>query len=78
MLRYSSSLASNVDNQSEIGSGTEEEVELRACSVYAVEKMRELISKKCGKQVRLACHCLLWFPLFFSFTFNLLECNVYG
>ncbi|XP_027075212.1 uncharacterized protein [Coffea arabica] len=51
VLRYSSSLASNVDNQSEIGSGTEEEVELRACSVYAVEKMRELISKKCGKQV---------------------------
>ncbi|KAA8522608.1 hypothetical protein F0562_013031 [Nyssa sinensis] len=31
--------------------GSEEEVELRACSVYAVEKMRELISKKSGKQV---------------------------
>ena len=27
-----------------IGPGTEEEVELRACSVHAVEKMRELIS----------------------------------
>lgn len=58
VLRYSSSLASNVENQNEIGSGTEEEIELRACSVYAVEKMRELISKKSGKQVCLACHCL--------------------
>lgn len=55
MLRYSSSLASIVENRSEIGSGSEEEVELRACSVYAVEKMRELISKKSGKQVCLAC-----------------------
>ncbi|KAG4956968.1 hypothetical protein JHK85_043348 [Glycine max] len=27
-----------------IGPGTEEEVELRACSVHAVEKMRELIT----------------------------------
>ncbi|KAL3525610.1 hypothetical protein ACH5RR_013982 [Cinchona calisaya] len=51
VLRYSSSLTSSVENQSEIGPGTEEEIELRACSVYAVEKMRELISKKSGKQV---------------------------
>lgn len=34
-----------------IGPGTEEEVELRACSVHAVEKMRELISVKSGRQV---------------------------
>jgi hypothetical protein len=31
--------------------GSEEEVEIRACSVHAVEKMRELINKKFGKQV---------------------------
>ncbi|XP_057960320.1 uncharacterized protein LOC131152469 isoform X2 [Malania oleifera] len=51
VLRYSSSLASSIEANSEIGSGSEEEVELRACSIYAVEKMRELIKLKSGKQV---------------------------
>ncbi|KAJ0097011.1 hypothetical protein Patl1_28544 [Pistacia atlantica] len=51
VLKYSSSLASTIETNGEIGSGTEEEVELRACSVYAVEKMRELIGIKSGKQV---------------------------
>uniref|UniRef100_A0A5B7BUE8 Queuosine 5'-phosphate N-glycosylase/hydrolase n=1 Tax=Davidia involucrata TaxID=16924 RepID=A0A5B7BUE8_DAVIN len=51
VLRYSATLASIIEANSEISSGSEEEVELRACSVYAVEKMRELISKKSGKQV---------------------------
>ncbi|XP_043708144.1 queuosine salvage protein-like [Telopea speciosissima] len=51
VLRYSSALASTIESNSEIGSGSEEEVELRACSVYAVEKMRELIEIKSGKKV---------------------------
>ncbi|PKI71297.1 queuosine salvage protein-like [Punica granatum] len=51
VLKYSSALASTIEANSEIASGSEEEVELRACSVYAVEKMRELLSKKLGKQV---------------------------
>lgn len=51
VLKYSSALASAIEANNEIGSGSEEEVELRACSVYAVEKMRELISRKIGKQV---------------------------
>ncbi|XP_059623999.1 uncharacterized protein LOC132266983 [Cornus florida] len=51
VLRYSSALASIIEANSEIGPGSEEEVELRACSVYAVEKMRELIGTKSGKQV---------------------------
>lgn len=51
VLRFSPSLASSIKCQSEIGSGTEEEVELRACSVYAVEKIRELLHKQSGKQV---------------------------
>lgn len=51
VLKYSSTLASIIDANSEIGPGSEEEVELRACSIYAVEKMRELISLKSGKQV---------------------------
>ncbi|KAK4584840.1 hypothetical protein RGQ29_022501 [Quercus rubra] len=52
VLRYSSTLASTIEANSEIGPGSEEEVELRACSVHAVEKMRELISMKSGKQVQ--------------------------
>ncbi|KAF5176972.1 Queuosine salvage protein [Thalictrum thalictroides] len=51
VLRYSAALASIIEANNEIGSGTEEEVELRACSIYAVEKMRDLISVKSGKQV---------------------------
>lgn len=51
VLKYSSSLANIIETNNEIGSGSEEEVELRACSVYAVEKIRELIGIKSGKQV---------------------------
>lgn len=51
VLKYSPSLASIVDSKNEISSGSEEEIELRACSVYAVEKMRDLIRIKSGKQV---------------------------
>lgn len=51
VLKYSSGLASIIEADSEIGSGSEEEVELRACSVYAVEKIREMIREKFGKQV---------------------------
>lgn len=53
ILKYNSTLASIIEANNEIGSGTEEEVELRACSIYAVEKMRELIHTKSGKQVGL-------------------------
>ncbi|KAJ6419772.1 hypothetical protein OIU84_029816 [Salix udensis] len=51
VLKYSSALASIIESNKEIASGSEEEVELRACSIYAVEKMRDLISVKLGKQV---------------------------
>ncbi|KAI5581908.1 hypothetical protein POPTR_007G053900v4 [Populus trichocarpa] len=51
VLKYSSTLASIIESNKEIVSGSEEEVELRACSIYAVEKMRDLISVKLGKQV---------------------------
>ncbi|XP_030539016.1 queuosine salvage protein-like [Rhodamnia argentea] len=51
VLKYSSALMSTIEANNEIVSGTEEEIELRACSIYAVEKMRELMSKKLGKQV---------------------------
>ena len=51
VLKYSSTFANTIEASSEIGAGTEEEVELQACSIYAVEKMRELLSIKSGKQV---------------------------
>lgn len=50
MLRYSSSLASLIESYAEIGSGSEE-IELWACSVCALEKIRELITKISGKKV---------------------------
>ncbi|KAJ3673058.1 hypothetical protein LUZ60_006432 [Juncus effusus] len=51
ILKYSSKLANYIDSDLEISPGSEEEVELRACSVFAVEKMREFINNKFGKQV---------------------------
>ncbi|KVH92446.1 Protein of unknown function DUF2419 [Cynara cardunculus var. scolymus] len=36
VLRYSLTLANRIEANKEIGSGSEEEVELRACSIYAV------------------------------------------
>lgn len=62
ILKYESSLCCSIDSNSEIVPGSEEEVEIRACSVHAVEKMRELINKKFRKQVR-ASESL---PLFFE------------
>lgn len=52
ILKFSPKLASTIEASGEICPGTEEEVELRACSIHAVEKMRELISVKSGRQVR--------------------------
>ncbi|PWZ40227.1 UPF0553 protein [Zea mays] len=51
VLKYGSNLSCSIDSNSEIVPGSEEEVEIRACSIYAVEKMRDLISKKFGKQL---------------------------
>lgn len=51
VLRYNVSLSKKIEANCEIGSGSEEEVELRACSVHAIEKMREMIRKKNGKTV---------------------------
>ncbi|XP_020518173.1 UPF0553 protein isoform X2 [Amborella trichopoda] len=51
VLRYSSSLAKTIDANMEISAGSEEEVEIRACTIYAVENIKDLLSKKVGKQV---------------------------
>ncbi|KAH7543552.1 hypothetical protein FEM48_Zijuj02G0196100 [Ziziphus jujuba var. spinosa] len=53
VLKYSSKLAKLIVANNEIDSGSEEEVKLWTCSIYAVERMKELINKKLGKQVLL-------------------------
>ncbi|GFP90271.1 upf0553 protein [Phtheirospermum japonicum] len=52
VLKFSPSLTNIIESNRELSSGSEEEVELRACSVHAVEEIRELIHKKSGKQVK--------------------------
>lgn len=69
VLKYSSNLAKLIKANIEIDSGSEEEVELRACSIYAVERMKELISIKSGKQVGL--NNLHPYVLFFETAYNL-------
>eukprot|EP00249_Psilotum_nudum_P003991 c17513_g1_i1 orf=190-1119(+) len=51
ILSYSSSLSSIVDACKELPSGSEEEVEIRACAIIAVEKLRELLRYKFGKEI---------------------------
>lgn len=54
VLKYSAKLSDAIDTQKEILSGSEEEVELRACTIHAVELMREQMELKFGKQVNIA------------------------
>lgn len=51
VLHFSPSLSNAIESNKEITPGSEEEVELRACSVHAVEEIRDLIHQKSGKQV---------------------------
>lgn len=71
VLKYDSALTSTIEANNEIVSGTEEEVELRACSIYAVEKMRELISRKLGKQV-ITSFSFMFLPFQLLFNYGIL------
>ncbi|KAH7296371.1 hypothetical protein KP509_26G021400 [Ceratopteris richardii] len=51
IISYSPSLASKVDNLNEVLAGSEEEIEIRACTITAVEKLGELLSIKLGKEI---------------------------
>ncbi|KAL8476956.1 hypothetical protein ACS0TY_029306 [Phlomoides rotata] len=51
VLKYSPSLSRAIESNAEISSGSEEEVELRACTVHAVEELRDFINNRYGKQV---------------------------
>ncbi|EPS61718.1 hypothetical protein M569_13076 [Genlisea aurea] len=50
VLRYSPFLSNAIASDREVACGSEEEVEIRACSVHAVEEIRDSIRKKSGKQ----------------------------
>jgi Potential Queuosine, Q, salvage protein family len=63
VLKYSLALCNMVDSDKEIVPGSEEEVELRACTIHAVEKMRELINRKFDKQVKAKFVSVLLFDL---------------
>ncbi|CAN6450301.1 unnamed protein product [Victoria cruziana] len=51
VLNYDLSLAKEIDSSCEISAGSEREVEIRACSIYAIEKMKDLIKAKLGQRV---------------------------
>ncbi|GMN34387.1 hypothetical protein TIFTF001_004655 [Ficus carica] len=64
VLKYSPTLTNKIEANVEIIPGSEEEVELRACSIYAVEKMRELVGIKSGKQVAYSdMNLLFWYGI---------------
>lgn len=46
VLRYSPALASTIDLDGELPPGSPEEVEIRACTIVAVEQLRTLINRK--------------------------------
>lgn len=51
ILSLSQALVKKLDSLQELSSGSEEEVELRACTITAVERLRENLAAKTGKEV---------------------------
>ncbi len=52
ILTCSPTLATVLDTSQELTPGSEEEVEIRACSITAVEWLREYLTARSGKQVK--------------------------
>ena len=60
ILRYSDALSDRIDRKEEIQSGSEEEIEIRACTVIAVERLQQAF-KKLGQSILvLELDWLLW------------------
>ncbi|CAK9867015.1 unnamed protein product [Sphagnum jensenii] len=59
ILTCSPTLATVLDTSQELTPGSEEEVEIRACSITAVEWLREYLTARSGKQV-LSVHVDWW------------------
>lgn len=54
ILTCSQALVKMVDSLQELPSGSEEEVELRACTITAVERLREYLAARTGTEVGIA------------------------
>jgi hypothetical protein len=52
ILQYTVALAGKIDAKQELGAGSEEEVEIRAATVHAVERLRRRLELKQAKQAR--------------------------
>lgn len=51
ILTCSHALAKMMDGLQELAPGSEEEVELRACTITAVERLREYLTARTGQEV---------------------------
>ncbi len=60
ILEYSSDLASKVDSLVEIPCGSEEEIEIRACTVIAVDVLQRKLSEKGVSVLVIELDWLLW------------------
>jgi len=60
VLEYSESLAARIDSKEIIPSGSEEEIEIRAATIGAVEKLKELLLAKDIEVLAIELDWLLW------------------
>ena len=60
ILEYSSDLASKIDSLVEIPCGTEEEIEIRACTVIAVDVLQKKLSDNGINVLVIELDWLLW------------------
>ena len=57
IITCSQALAKMMDGLQELAPGSEEEVELRACTITAVERLREYLTARTGEEVCNSKHC---------------------
>jgi hypothetical protein len=60
VMEYSDTLAKKIDAHDEIPFGSEEETEIRAATVVAVEKIRAALEKRGMKLLDIECDWVLW------------------
>ncbi len=61
ILEYSKELSEKIDNKIEIPSGSEEEIEIRAFSVQAIEDIKKELNKRSFDVSSPEVHTLIWF-----------------
>jgi hypothetical protein len=60
VLRYSDALINAIDTKTELPFGSEEEIEIRACTVVAVERLQEALSRSGVNVLVIEVDWLLW------------------